>query len=275
MTIGGITVGYDDVGHGPALVLVHGHPFDRTMWRQQRDRFRRCGLRVITPDLRGYGESTVVPGHTPLETFAHDLVALLDRLGVDRFVLGGLSMGGQVVLATHRLVRHRIRALVLAATSAHAEDAEGRAARNAMADRLLHEGMRGYAREVLPRMLAPRNISMLPVTARHVLRMMEGTPPAGAAAALRGRADRPDYVADLGDITVPTLVVAGEADDYAPVELAKDLHARIPRSSLAVIDGAAHLPNLEREVVFNDTVLMFLQDAVGCRLLRCCERRRR
>ncbi|WP_307831996.1 alpha/beta fold hydrolase [Prauserella cavernicola] len=262
LPLNGITIGYEDAGNGPALVLVHGHPFDRTMWRPQLDRFAREGWRVIAPDLRGYGQTTVVPGVTPLETFARDLEALLDALGVDEFVLGGLSMGGQIVLECQRLFPHRIRALLLADTSPHAETADGKIAREDQARRLLREGLASYAHEVLPTMLAPHNIRLLPATARHVLRMMTTASPEGAAAALRGRAGRPDYVDLLGDIAVPTLVVVGEEDEFTPVELAKFLHSRIPGAELSVIEGAAHLPNLEREVVFDDVVLDFLHAVI-------------
>ncbi|WP_373687272.1 alpha/beta fold hydrolase [Streptomyces lunaelactis] len=81
------------------------------MWRPQIEHFGRAGWRVIAPDLRGYGESTVVPGKTTLETFVRDTAALLDHLGIDRFVLGGLSMGGQIVMEFYRLLPGRIRGL--------------------------------------------------------------------------------------------------------------------------------------------------------------------
>ncbi|MFF5992322.1 alpha/beta fold hydrolase [Prauserella flavalba] len=258
LPVNGITVGFDDTGSGTPLVLVHGHPFDRTMWRPQAVRFAREGWRVITPDLRGYGESTVVPGSTPLGTFARDIGALLDALGVERFVLGGLSMGGQIVLECLRQFPHRVRGLLLADTTPHAEPPGGRAARRELAERLLREGLGPYAHEVLPKMLAPHNIRALPATAKHVLRMMTGTSPEGAAAALRGRAERTDYVPMLADIAVPTLVVVGDEDEYTPVEVAKFLCERIPGAELTVIEGAAHLPNLEREVAFDDAVLDFL-----------------
>src|SRR4051812_43241945 len=109
----GITIGYDDEGSGEPLVLIHGHPFDRSMWRPQLTEFGRGGRRVVVPDLRGYGETTVVPGVTPLATFAGDIAALLDRLQLDRVVLGGLSMGGQIVMEFYRLFPDRVRALVL------------------------------------------------------------------------------------------------------------------------------------------------------------------
>ncbi len=261
VVLGNVTVGYDDVGSGDPLVLVHGHPFDRSMWRPQAACFGAAGRRVITPDLRGYGASTVVPGRTPLAAFAHDLAALLDSLGVQRCVLGGLSMGGQIVMEFHRLFPERVRALVLADTTAAAETEEGRAARNSMADRLLREGMGGYARDVLGMMMAPHNITALPHVVEHVLRMMRGTPPAGAAAALRGRADRPDYLGMLPHVAVPALVVVGSEDEFTPVADARAMHALIPGSTLAVIEGAGHLPNLERAKEF-DTVLGDFLDAL-------------
>ena len=255
--VNGVTIGYDDEGTGDVLVLVHGHPFDRSMWRPQVEYFRDQGWRVVAADLRGYGESTVVPGVTPLSTFAEDVAALLDHLGVERFVLGGLSMGGQIVLECHRLFPSRIRGLVLADTFAQAETPAGREQRNRMADRLLSEGMAGYAAEVLWKMVA------VPEAAPHVSEMMRNAPAAGAAASLRGRAERPDYTEMLSTIAVPTLVVVGSDDEYTPVDDARYMHERIPGSTLVVVDGAAHMPNLERPAEFNKAVGELLTEVRG------------
>ncbi|HEX5534462.1 MAG TPA: alpha/beta fold hydrolase [Actinomycetales bacterium] len=259
VSIDGITVGYDDEGSsGEPLVLIHGHPFDRSMWRPQVEHFSRSGWRVIAPDLRGYGGSTVVPGKTTLERFARDIAALLDHLEVDEVILGGLSMGGQIVLEFHRLFPRRVRGLVLADTSAAAESEEGKKLRNDTADRLLREGMARYADEMLPKMVAPHNVQALPAVAQHVLRMMRGTSPEGAAAALRGRAERPDYLEMLPRIAVPTLVVVGRDDEFTPVRDAEVMYERIPNATLMIIERAGHMPNLERQAEFNVAVERFL-----------------
>ncbi|MEW2435539.1 alpha/beta fold hydrolase [Streptomyces caniferus] len=258
-----ITVGYEDEGSGEPLMLVHGHPFNRSMWRPQTEHFSRAGWRVIVPDLRGYGDSTVLPGATPLATFARDLVDLLDHLGIERCVLGGLSMGGQIVMECYRLFPERFRGLVLADTFASAETEDGRAGRYAMAERLLREGMAGYAREVLAKMVSPHTIASRPDVAARVLGMMTTTPPDGAAAALRGRAERPDYTALLSRIAVPALVVVGAEDAYTPVGDALDIHERIPDSRLRIIDQAAHMPNLEQPDVFNTALEEFLGSLPG------------
>lgn len=248
--VNGITIGYDDEGTGEVLVLVHGHPFDRTMWRPQVEHFSAKGWRVIAADLRGYGETTVVPGITPLDVFAADVAGLLDHLGVERFVLGGLSMGGQIVMQCVQAFPERLKGVILADTFAQAETEEGRRDRNAMADRLLREGMSGYAAEVKWKMVARHN----PEAAEFVAGLMHAAPPEGAAAALRGRAERPDYSETLEKITVPTLVIVGSEDEYTPVKDAEYMSERVPGSTLVVVDGAAHMPNLERPEVFNRAV---------------------
>ncbi|MET9561438.1 MULTISPECIES: alpha/beta fold hydrolase [Streptomyces] len=249
---------YDDKGPHTTtplpLVLIHGHPFDRTMWAPQVAAFS-AERRVIVPDLRGYGASPVVPGITPLSVFAEDVAALLDELRVPEFVLGGLSMGGQIAMECYRLFPERIRGLLLADTFAAAETPEGKASRGAMAERLLREGMGGYAEEVLYRMVAPY---APPEVAAHVHRMMTGTSAEGAAAALRGRAERPDYRELLTRVGVPALVVVGEDDGFTPVSDARAMHEALPDSVLDVVPGAAHMPNLEQPAHFNKSTTDFL-----------------
>jgi len=249
--INGITMAYDDRGSGPdVLLLVHGHPFDRSMWRPQLEAFGQ-GWRVIVPDLRGYGETTVVPGKTPLSQFAADLVGLLDDLGIDRFVVGGLSMGGQIAMEIARGHADRLRGLVLAATFPQAETPEGKLNRAKMAERLLAEGMGPYAAEVLPKMVAPRNIAAQPAVADHVLGMMRAAHPEGAAVALRGRAERPDYAEALAAFDRPALVVVGDEDAYTTRADADRMHGLLRASELLWLEQVGHMPNLEATDAFN------------------------
>jgi pimeloyl-ACP methyl ester carboxylesterase len=92
--------------------------------------------------------------------------------------------------------------------------------------------------------------------------MMRNASPEGAAAGLRGRAERPDYVDMLSKITVPTLVVVGKDDEYTPVSEAERMRDLIPGARLEVVEGAAHMPNLERQTEFDQAFQRFL-DTVG------------
>ncbi|GID28473.1 alpha/beta fold hydrolase [Paractinoplanes brasiliensis] len=257
-SVNGITIDYDDTGAGRPLVLVHGHPFDRSMWRPQVEALAGSGWRVITADLRGYGATTVIPGKTPLPVFARDVAGLADHLGIGDFVLGGLSMGGQIVMECYRQFPSRVRALILADTFPRADTGEAQEFRRATAGRIEAEGMTGYAEQNLSKMLAARNVDAMPAVAGHVMTMMTSAPPAGAAAALRGRAERDDYRKLLTTVAVPTLVVVGRDDEFTPVADAEEMHALIPGARLVVVDHAGHLPNLEQPAAFNDALTAFL-----------------
>ena len=300
--VNGITVAYDDVGEGDnVLVLVHGHPFNRTMWRPQmewigpfnRARARFEGVssseslvetkgkregdsvvvpqrifehedeheheddgelpwRAIVPDLRGYGGSTVVPGKTTLDIFASDIAGLLDELGIRDVVIGGLSMGGQIVMEFCRLYPERVRGILLAATFCRAETEQGKRQRAAMADRLLNEGMEPYSEEVLPKMVTPANLIALPQVADQVRSMMRATNPIGAAAAIRGRAERPDYEETLARVEVPALLLVGDEDAFTTRADAEQMSNVLKRSELVWVKGVGHMPNLEREAEFNE-----------------------
>ncbi|MCZ7415598.1 MULTISPECIES: alpha/beta fold hydrolase [unclassified Streptomyces] len=254
--LSGVRTAYLDEGAGEPLVLVHGHPFDHTLWAAQTAQFASAGYRVIAPDLRGYGASEVIPGVAPLSDFATDVALLLNRLRVERATLAGVSMGGQIALEFFRLFADRVSRLVLCDTAPHPETEAGRAGRRQLAERLLREGMGGYTEEVIDRMVAPRHVA----ASRRVRAMMLATSPQGAAAALRGRAERPDYTPVLARVRVPTLVVVGREDTYTPVADAEFLHEHIAGSRLAVIDDAAHLPMVERPEEFNRVLGDFLRN---------------
>jgi 3-oxoadipate enol-lactonase len=257
--VNGITIGYDDVGTGKnVLILVHGHPFNRSMWRPQIEAIAGSNWRVIASDLRGYGASSVVPGKTTLEIFARDIAELLDGLGIGPVVIGGLSMGGQIVMEFCRRYPERVRGALLAATFPKAETEEGKRNRLAMADRLLSEGMEGYAEEVLSKMLAPASIAALPEVAEQVRLMMKRTDPSGAAAALRGRAERPDYESALANLAVPALVVVGDQDAFTTRADAERMHELLKGSELVWMKGAGHMPNLERTEEFNGALARLL-----------------
>ncbi|MDG9723154.1 MULTISPECIES: alpha/beta fold hydrolase [unclassified Streptomyces] len=263
-TVRGATIDYDDSGpsSGLPVLLIHGHPFNRTLWAPQVAALVEAGHRVVTPDLRGYGRSGVTPGKVLLADFADDLAELLDHLGIERAVVGGVSMGGQITMEVQLRHPERVRALVLSDTSAPAETQEGKEFRNRLADRLLAEGMDGYAHEVIDKMLAAYNVTTMPDVAARVLEMMCATDPRGAAAALRGRAERPDYREVLAAVRVPVLVVVGADDVYTPVAEAESLHRLVPHSTLAVVEKAGHLPGAEQPERFNAVLLEFLAQRV-------------
>src|SRR3712207_5598421 len=156
----GIEMAYDEEGSGQAVLLLHGYPFNRTMWRAQvqalSDRYR-----VITPDLRGFGETTAQSDEpATMREMAEDVAALRDKLGIERFTLGGLSMGGYVAFAFYRHFPLRVRNLILADTRPQADTDEARENRRRQAEQVLSEGMQPVVEAMLPKLLAPETLGV-------------------------------------------------------------------------------------------------------------------
>src|SRR5437879_4343575 len=113
---------FDDSGNGAAIVLLHGFPFNRSMWREQIDFLSADNFRVIAPDLRGLGENKSDDEVTTMDDMARDVAALMDRLKIDRATICGLSMGCYVALEFTHLFPARVRALVLCGPRAQGPD---------------------------------------------------------------------------------------------------------------------------------------------------------
>lgn len=257
LRINNIEMAYTDTGAGRPLVLIHGYPFNRSLWNDQIPALSDSH-RIIAPDLRGFGETEVSLEPSTMSLLAADVAALMDHLEIPRATIGGLSMGGYVALAFYKQFPARVRALVLADTRAQADTEEGKQTRAQHAEKALSEGMAGIADAMLPKLLTPETVSKHPEIVKRVRDMMLKTKPEGAAAALRGMAQREDQTELLPKITVPTLILVGAEDAITPVADSEKMHQAIKGSSLVVLDHAGHVSNLERTQQFNDALLQFL-----------------
>jgi 3-oxoadipate enol-lactonase len=252
-----VDMAYEEIGHGQAVVLLHGFPFNRTMWREQAEVLSKK-YRVIIPDLRAHGESSVGDESARIDDMARDVAALLDHLNVDRTIIGGLSMGGYVSLAFYRLFPLRVRVLVLADTRPQADTEEGKRNREQMAEKVLKEGMEALANAQLSKLLAPATLKDKPEVVQKVRDMIMTTKPEGAAAALKGLALRQDHTSFLPNILPPTLIIVGREDAITPVSDAELMHREIRGSRLEIIEGAGHVSNLEQPTEFNRAIVDFL-----------------
>lgn len=254
----GIEITYEDVGSGPSVVLLHGYPFNRSMWADQMAELKKHH-RVIVPDLRGHGGSAVSQAAS-MQSMATDVASLLETLNISRATIGGLSMGGYVALAFYRLFPLRVRSLVLADTRAQADTDDGKQNREQQAEKALREGMEGIADGLLPKLLAPETVTKHPEIVKRLRGMMAETNPEGAAAALRGMAGRQDQTSFLSRIIAPTLILVGSEDAITPVADSELMHREIGGSRLKIIEGAGHVSNLERPEEFNAALVKFLND---------------
>lgn len=253
---GNLEVGYDDAGTGPPVVFVHGGLGNRAMWRPQvaalRERYR-----CLTYDLRGHGETT---GGEDVEAFTpallrDDLLAFADALGLARFHLVGLSVGGFVGQETAIARPERVDRLVLAdtwvVTSADARMREvGRLLSPVVEVALRVAGTAPLAALGARGMGADR-----PEAAELVREATAGTSPEAAIRVWRGLSHH-DTRERLSRITAPTLVLVGERDHN--VEQSRLLARSIAGAELKVLSDAGHVSNLAAPEAFNAALEAFL-----------------
>lgn len=246
---------HNEVGRGECVVLIHGHPFDRTLWQPQLAALHGS-FRVLAPDLRGFGESPVTPGSVTMREYAADIEQLLDELGIARAAIVGLSMGGLVTMELAVSHPERYWAIGLVATTAEPVTPVERSIRRERADAVDRDGMGILIDYMHTGLYSP---ACPPAVRTRIDAMMAAAPPAGAAAALRGRAERPDYRAPLATLDIPAFVCAGSADPWSNAAVTAEIAASLKHPEVLVIDGVGHLPNLEAEPEFNQALRAFLE----------------
>jgi YbgC/YbaW family acyl-CoA thioester hydrolase len=245
IAVNGVNLAVEVRGQGPAVLFVHGYPLDHTIWEHQLAHLE--GWMRIAPDLRGMGQSDAPDLGYSMTTYAEDLLALLNTLGVDRVVLCGLSMGGYVLFEMLRLAPERVRGLILVDTRAEADSPDTRKARDASAALAREGGVAAIAASMLPRMMAAPIATEQPALYDRVRRMMEATPLSGLLGAIAAMRDRPDSTTLLPTLgSLPALVIVGEDDQLTPPPLAHAMADLLAAARLSVVPGAGHLPTLER-----------------------------
>jgi pimeloyl-ACP methyl ester carboxylesterase len=239
--------------HGPAesthrpLLLTHGYSATAEMWTPNIASLSAI-RQVITWDIRGHGRSDS-PDDPTLYSEAlavEDMAALLDTVGLEQAIVGGLSLGGYLSLAFYLRHPTRVTALVLCDTGPGYRRDEPRAEWNAMATRWADDFDR-------------RGLEALTGSAE--VRASNHRSPLGLALAARGilRQHDPRVMESLPFIAVPALVLVG-ADDKAFLAAADVMAAKIPGATKIVVADAGHAANIDQPEAFNRAVIDFLDD---------------
>ena len=254
----GVAMSYRDLGEGEPLVLLHAFPLNGRMFESQMRAFSGSH-RVVAPDYPGFGRSPRTPAQPDVRYYAEGVRGLLDRLHLERVILGGVSMGGYVAFECMRLFPERVRALVLANTRAEPDSEEMRETRKEMALRVAEEGVGVLVELQMERLLTPDTLQNDEELVENVRAMIFDNSPDGAVAALGAMRERPDSTPLLGKIGVPTFVVGGEEDGISSPEVMSAMAAKIPGARHVTIPRTGHLSNLEAPEQFNAALADFLQ----------------
>ena len=236
----------------PVLVLSNSLGTDLGMWAPQMPALLGH-FRVLRHDARGHGQSSVPPGPYTIPQLGADVLALMDHLGIARAHFCGLSMGGMIGmwLGAHHGVR--INRLALCNTAAKIGTAD---TWNARIDKVNADGMASITGVVLDRWFTPGFQERAPEQVDIVRAMLLRTDPAGYNASCAAVRDM-DQRAEIANITVPTLVIAGTHDLSTPAADGKLVANTIAGARYAELD-AAHLSNWEQPEEFTHQLVDFL-----------------
>ena len=226
---------------GPALVFINSLGTDFRIWNEVAE-ILAPDFRIITYDKRGHGLSESGPDKNDMADYSRDLVGLLDGLGVGRATVVGLSIGGLIAQELYRLSPERVAALVLCDTAAKIGTDEVWDQRIAEVER---GGIEAIANSVLERWVTADFRAARSAELAGMRAMLTRTPRQGYLAAC-GALKRADLRPYAGRIEAPTLCLVGDQDGSTPVAVVKEFAALIPASRFEVIEGAGHLPNVEK-----------------------------
>jgi len=239
--------------HAPVVVLSHAIGTSMEMWEPQRAALERR-FRVVRYDHRGHGGSPIPKGPYSIDQLGADVIALADRLGVERFSVCGLSLGAMTALWLGAHAPDRIERIVAMAVIARPRSPEAWADRAAA---VRSGGTASIAELVLTRWgYADRR----PDLARQVIAMLAATPARGYAGAC-GAIEHLDLEPDLPAVRAATLVLAGSVDPSAPPTEARQIAGRVQHGRWDLVADAAHLMNVEQPEAVTRLVIDHLASA--------------
>jgi 3-oxoadipate enol-lactonase len=242
----------------PVVVLSNSLGTTQQLWERQFPALAE-DFRILSYDHPGHGSSPLPELPCTVESLAHTLLALLDELGVERVSLCGVSLGGMVGMALALAAPERVERVVLTCASAYLGPPEGWTER---AQIVRAEGMEAIADIVVGRWFTPALAREEPETVARFRAMLTATPPEGYARCCEAVGSW-DARERISAIAAPLLVVAGEDDKATPVADAELIASRVAGSRLVVLEGAAHLANVERSDAFTAAVLEHLGQEVA------------
>jgi 3-oxoadipate enol-lactonase len=253
---------YEIRGNGPPVVLLHPFPSHHEFWHPVAAALE-SRYRLILPDLRGHGDSEIGEGTVLMRKHASDIARMLDAAGIGRAAFIGCSIGGYILFEFWRRFRERVTALALCDTRPQSDTAEARANRLKTADTVLEQGTEPFIETMIPKLMGRTTVSTRPDLVAGARVMMRKMSAEDISLVLRGTAERPDSVADLKTINVPTLIVIGEEDVLSTVADGELIRQNVAGSQLKVIPKAGHYAPWEQPEAVGTALRQFLDDVAS------------
>ena len=251
--VGSAKIAYRVQGHGPAMMLVHGYPLSGELFAKNRSVLAHR-YTVVTPDLRGFGNSTTPDTKGGVQLYAKDMLAVMDHLHIQKAIIGGMSMGGPVVFEMYRQAPNRFKGMILIdTTAAPANDVE-KAEWPGFGQQARDKGVASMNPVLLPQMLTTKTRMDDPALVAFVSGIVKKGTVNSAVGGGETLADRPDSRPTLKNVKVPVLIIVGYDDPIYAVESQKMMQKMKPGSKLVIIPGAAHAATIEKPQAVNRAI---------------------
>lgn len=227
------------------------------MWHAQIEELR-LHHRVIAYDVRGHGDSDKGTEDFSIELFVKDLINFMNGLNIEKVILCGLSMGGYIALSAVLHFPSHFEGLILCDTNCIADSSETVEKRMIGIDTIKEKGVVQYADESIKNLFAEASFRNKKTEIALVRDMIVNTDEESLYFTLHALAKRFETCSRLSEIKIPTLVLVGKEDKITPITSAEVLHNGIAESSLTILEGAAHLSNMENPTLFNQEITAFV-----------------
>lgn len=243
---------------GLPIIFIHGFPFSSEMWKPQLTALP-ADFHAVAYDIRGLGNSDVGDGQYTIELFVDDLFSLMDFLSLPSAILCGLSMGGYIAQRALQRNPERIKGLILCNTKSEADTNQAKINRARTIQLVKAQGVHVFAEGFLTQIFSEVTIQTKPEIVEQIRNIILGTSSLGLCGVQLALASRIDTTDLLPSVAIPTLLIAGQHDSFAPPAVMEAMHQSIRNSEFHVLPHSAHMSNLEDTELFNDILLNFLK----------------
>jgi len=244
---------YESYGKGFPVIFLHGFSLSHVIWEAIIP-FLKAEARLILPDLRGHGNSPAPEGPYTMRMMAEDVLALMDKLGLDKAVWVGHSMGGYICQAAARDYQERLAGLAFIATRSQADTVDKNEARLRTIEQVYQHGVSVVAEDMSERLTyqsgwQPTNFEII-----------NKTPLPGVIGSLQGMASRPDSSDLVRDLSLPWVFVVGRKDLFVPLETAREMAAPLAPLHYFEVPEAGHMPMMEAPEIVAQAIRTLLSE---------------
>jgi pimeloyl-ACP methyl ester carboxylesterase len=250
-----ILVRFSDTGKGRTLVLLHGFPETMEVWEEFSVKLSRH-FRVIAIDLPGHGETPCIGYVHNMELMAECVKAVMDSLGLRRYLITGHSLGGYAALAFAELFPDQLSGLCLFHSNVLADTAEKKADRERVI-KLVKKDTKHYVNEVISSLFAAENTVLFKEDIRELKHQARAISRQGIVNALEGMKDRPKRDWVLQYAHYPVLFIIGKEDRVIPFEMALEQARTTPKAGILILEHSGHMGFIEEKKKAQDGLMRF------------------